>query len=273
MIANLGFTYPEEGQEFDWPAQKSEPRPVPTSSEAYDLPAQMEFQLAAPPQLFHESPAPLQFSRLKEATKVVGRKSRSKPELYPATVKAKYAGFSGIPNKSLQKLAMLRKKAKIAKQSSKPPPPKSAWNEDVKTTGLFDPKLTKALPVKVLHQSKSIPRPSSAKNTPKSVPKDGKTDLSKPKLIREWSELLKSDVTLTEERSETGRKAVQLRDNLDFKFVADQEALVAQLEQQLEQEKSARRALDKQFTERMKETLNECAGRVQLNVFCGTSAR
>jgi len=247
MISNLAFAYPDEETEFQYPLKQAESKPVP-AAETYDLPAQLEFQLASQPFVQHDVPVPMAYTaQVKEAGRT---RPRAKPKsvLHPAKVKSKFSGFSGLPGKSLQRLALLRKLGKSqgnARNKGQESQSKQPWNQDVQTVGLFDTHLTKKLPVKVLHQAKSAPRALTRPN-----PKD-----SKPQIYREWEDLKTRPELKPEENkgNPTRNRSLQLAPNLDVKFIADQEAVITQLERQLAQEQGARRAIDKQYAARMKE--------------------
>ena len=243
MISNLGFVYPQEEVEYEFPMQREEPRPAP-AAETYDLPAQLEFQLASKPLIDREIPQPMAYqARLKEAARPKP-KQKTKPTLYPAKVKSKFSGFTGITGKSLQRLAVLRKLGKkqdkeVRKRTQSQD--KQSWNQDVHTPGLFDTRLTKKLPIQVLHQTKFSP----TKPAPKSA--------SKPKVFRDWEDVKTEPSPLPEPNAPNPRKPVKLTENLEVKFIADQEAVISQLEKQLLQEQIARKTLDKQYALRMKE--------------------
>lgn len=218
------------------------------AAETYDLPAQLEFQLASQPFVQREVAVPMSYTaQVKEAGRTKP-KPKPKSTLRPAKVKSRFSGFSGLPGKSLQRLALLRKLGKSQGNTRNKRPEsqsKQPWNQDVQTVGLFDTHLTKKLPVKVLHQAKSAPRP-----LPRPAAKD-----SRPQIYREWEDLqTRPELKPEENKGNLPRnRSLQLAPNLDVKFIADQEAVITQLERQLAQEQGARRAIDKQYAARMKE--------------------
>ena len=192
MDFQLGFTWGEEGVTWEIPQQ-----PAPTS-ECMELPQQLGFKIAEHPAIYQEKPQPLQYTRAPP-------KQRSLVQFDSKALKAK----SKAPVR------------KPTKKKSAPSMPKGTWNTDTKTTGLFDPTITKKVPLNIKLAMKE--RPSSAKQPNR---------LQKKKQNPAQS---------------------QITNNLDFKFVADQEEMVKKLEKQLQQEKEARKQMDVEFSKRMQE--------------------
>ena len=214
MEAQLGFTWNPETVIWKPAAQF-----IPPAQEKYELPAQLDFRLAEMPSIPSEKPVPLSFTnggkKLIQYQGPGGHKAKSKPK--PAT--------SSKPQAKL-------------KQISKTKPPqvneaKPEWNSRGNTLGLFDPAISKKMPIEIKHAIKNDP-----------------SIIKKPKTFQDISEVPNKKKTVEKSKSS---KQVKIEENLDVKFIADQEEIVKSLEKQLEREKIARRKLDEQFSQKMQE--------------------
>ena len=78
--------------------------------------------------------------------------------------------------------------------------------------------------------------------------------MSKPNMYYDIEEVPRSkNVQNKKKTNEEFYENIKLENNLDIKFIVDQEELVKKLEKQLEGEKNARKKLDEQFATKLKE--------------------
>lgn len=196
---------------------------IHTEPQRFEMPEQLNFKLAELPSIPSEQPAPLSFTN-----------NPSK----------KLIQFTGIPNKTSTKSAKKapqKPKAPAAKKAFKPPEEsksKPEWNSKVSTTGLFDIEISKKVPIELKH---AIRKENSAR------PK-------KPETFNDFSDLpIKNKPNSAKRNTERPGKTPEVLDNLEIKFITDQEEIVKRLEKQLEAEKAARKKLDEQFSEALKE--------------------
>jgi hypothetical protein len=209
MEAQLDFTW--KAEPVIW---KPTPQSHQTFQEKYELPDQLDFRLAEMPSIPSEKPVPLSFTN-------GGKKLVQYPG--PSKVKPK----SNIPLKPKTKNPL-----KPKPPSSKVIHAKPEWNTQNNTLGLFDPGLSRKMPIEIKHAIKNDPG-----------------IMKKPKFYQDIPEL---PVKKTVGKANSS-KNIRVDDNLDVKFIADQEEIVKNLEKQLEKEKNARKKLDEQFSLKMKE--------------------
>lgn len=211
MEAQLDFTWHQEPVVWN-------PAPIKyTQEERYELPQQLDFRLADLPSIPSEQPVPMSFTN--GGKKLIQYKGQQKP-------KQKSHSFSKPKPVQSKKPKTFQKPA--TKQISKP-----EWNSQNASVGLFDPAISKKLPIEIQHAIKKDP----------SIPK-------KPQFYQDFQSMPGKKTQVTVSKS---AKSVKIEENLDVKFIADQEDIVKNLEKQLERERIARKKLDDQFAEKMKE--------------------
>ena len=211
MEAQLDFTWHQDPVVWN---------PAPAKyikEERYELPQQLDFRLADLPSIPSEQPVPMSFTN--GGKKLVQFKGQTKP-------KQKSQSFSK-PKPVLSKKPKTFQKP-VARQASKP-----EWNSQIASVGLFDPTISKKVPIDIQHALKKDP----------SIPK-------KPQFYQDLQGIPGKKTQVGVSKS---AKSVKIEENLDVKFIADQEDIVKNLEKQLERERIARKKLDDQFAEKMKE--------------------
>ena len=182
------------------------------------MPDQLDFKLAEPPQIISELPAPMAF---------VNDKGK------------KLIQFSGVPKKPKTKtIGKQKPKPVVAKKIEKvlEIKEKPEWNSKVETIGLFDPKLSKKIPIEIKH----------------AIKKENFNNIKRPEVFNDIQEIDFYKNNKPKQIKSQGNKE-KIDENLEIKFIADQEELVKKLEKQLENEKIARKRLDEQFSEKLKE--------------------
>ena len=186
----------------------------------YELPEQLDFKLADLPAITSEQPAPMAF--INGAGK-------------------KLIQFSGLPSKNPTKKTVKQQSKTVASKkvvkTPAEPKEKPQWNNQVSSIGLFDVAISKKLPLDIQH----------------AINKDTGGNLKKPTFFSDFQEIPVKPKSNTSKKPVKSLRNERIEENLEIKFIADQEELVRKLEKQLECEKLARQKLDSQFTEKLKE--------------------
>lgn len=209
--------------EFAWQPERATWKPREITYEEpiyYELPDQLDFKLAELPVIVSELPAPMAFSNAAGKKLVQFTGLPSKPQ--------------GKKNEKAHKKAIPEKKiAKVPQEVREKP----TWNNQVSTIGLFDAAISKKIPLDIKH----------------AINKDPGFNLKKPAVFYDFEEIPAKNKPKTGGKNELVGKKEKIAENLEIKFIADQEELVRKLEKQLESEKMARKKLDMQFSEKLKD--------------------
>ena len=210
--------------DFSWQPDNVVWKPNPPSYQGhqyYEMPVQLDFKNAEPPTLLSEQPAPMAFTngakrnliQYAELPKKKPTKITEKPKNKPITSK------------------------KIPKVSNEPKP-KPEWNSHVMTVGLFDPTISKKVPIEIKQ----------------AISKDNNYKMKKPEVFNDIHDIpVKNTNNAIGKKTKKNENKEKIEENLEIKFIADQEELVKKLEMQLESERLARKQLDAQFAQKLKE--------------------
>jgi hypothetical protein len=240
-MSQLEFSY-TPGVQIAWQPQ----RKTEHTKEYFDLPDQLKFQLAEPPLIMEEKPKPLMFEAQpkEERKKLVQFAGIPKRKTSINTRTVKYSNLSNLPIGKLKKQPAKRKTSR-----PKTAPALPEWNSDTQTPGLFDVKISKKVPIQIQHTIKKVEKSTS-----------------KPQILHRWEDIETKPEVKQPKRPETARgnqsvtnapisprfpRSVSLANNLDFKFVEDQEKVVQMLEKQLKEERDSRQKLDQNFQQKM----------------------
>lgn len=211
MEAQLDFTWQPEPVVWN-------PAPAKHSKEErYELPQQLGFQLADLPSIPTEQPVPMAFTN--GGPKLIQYRGQQKPKKKSQSISKPKPVFSNKP--------------KVIQKTPNKPKAKPEWNSQVSNIGLFDPVISKKLPIEIQHAMKKE----------SGLPK-------KPQFYQDLHSVPEKKNQVKANKSE---KNVRVQENLDIKFIADQEDIVKNLERELERERIARKKLDDQFALKMKE--------------------
>lgn len=215
--------------DFTWQPEPVVWKPSPIIHEEpqyYEMPQQLDFKAADLPQIPSEKPAPLVFTNGGGGKKLIQ--------------------FAGVPAKTQVNKSQSNARPKVTKTTfvKKPvrpadepkPKPKPEWNDKVGTVGLFDPGISKKVPIEVKHAIK-------------------KENEKKPRRPETFDDInaLPTKISNKKKNVRKTESTGNLQDNLEIKFIQDQEEIVKKLERQLEDEKNARKRLDEQFENKLKE--------------------
>ena len=210
--------------DFTWNQEpaiwKPTPQIFPPQQQNYELPAQLDFRLAEMPSIPSDKPVPLSYTN--SIKKLI---QYQRPGAQSSKTKSKIASNPKPQSKQMSKI-----------KHPQTLQPKPEWNNRGNTLGLFDAGISKKLPIEIKH---------AIKNDPNLI--------KKPKTFQDIGELPNKTKTIDKSKSS---KQVKMNENLDVKFIADQEEIVKSLEKQLKTEKIARKELDEKFTQKMKEMEN-----------------
>lgn len=206
--------------DFTWQAEPVTWNPAPakySKEERYELPQQLGFRLADLPSIPTEQPVPMAFTN--GGPKLVQYRGQQKSQKKSHSISKPKPVFSNKP--------------KVIQKTPNKPKTKPEWNSQVSNVGLFDPVISKKLPIEIQHAIKK--------------------ESGLPKKPQFYQDLHSMPGKKNQVKASKSEKNVKIQENLDVKFIADQEDIVKNLERELERERIARKKLDDQFSLKMKE--------------------
>lgn len=234
-MTNLALTF---SPQLDFPWAQDALQPSSRADDFLEVPLAQAYRSASKPILITESPAPLKYSNApapqKKLVQFVGL-PKAKKQSRKVVVRHKFSNFSNLPQerfKSLPKKSRAERPREDERDEAKP-----TWNDDTKTVGVFDTKVSRQQPLSVKQAIKSqIPSKSKSVTT-----------------FENWDDLPVSQPKKKPVRSASrGAMPTEIQaDNLEFKFVSDQTAVISRLEKDLKSEREARLAIGKQMQQRM----------------------
>ncbi|CAG9318386.1 unnamed protein product [Blepharisma stoltei] len=247
MALQLGFTWNEEPITFKH--QPTVSQPIVNQKEIFTLPEQLDFKASDPPMIGIEKPQPMKFSNKPPSPKkLIQYQGLTKKKSWngPQANVIKKPKFSNFTNLSKDKLKLLGKKKEV--KSHPKVAIKPQWNDNTGTAGLFDPVISKKIPIEIKHaMNKNKLDVSKEKITP-------------PTVFQAWDEVPRTQSKPSKPPAHKKQvdpilrqKEILIKENLDIRFFEDNENIIKKLEQELNHEKKARRQLDSQFSEKMKE--------------------
>jgi len=237
-MTNLALTF---APQLDFPWAQDGSLPAPRADDFLEVPLAQAYKSAAAPILITEKPVPLKYSNASQPQKKLVQftgvpKSKKARKV---VVRHKFSNFSNLPNerfKNLPKKSKASRPKEEEKAESKP-----TWNDDTKTIGVFDTRVTKQQPLSVKLAIKSQ-GPSKSKSVT---------------TFENWDDMPMKPTKQKNARATSASRGGRVEefqvDNLDFKFVSDQTAVISQLEKDLRSEKEARLAIGKQMQQRMQQ--------------------